>query len=215
LNPPKPDTCTRKTNRGIRCQRLVSPGAKFCWQHAQGVRQRWRSLTRNQSIVFGLTVLGIVGTALAWLFPDFWNGSQRPYVLPETAFWRNGLTEAVVQFKNSGNVPAYHNRTQIHFFATTERSDNQRLDWNHMLPAISDNTIPAGGMYNTPALTRLYTVTGAENDVLAGKAVAYVYGVVRYKQKPDSGRHYEDRFCWMFDASRSPAFFGCPTSATQ
>ena len=120
-----------------------------------------------------------------------------------------------MQFKNSGSAPAYHNRTQIYFFETTERSDSQRLDWNHMFAAISDNTVPAGGMYNTPALTRLYTVAGAENNVLTGKAVAYVYGVVRYKQKPGSRRDYEDRFCWMFDASRSLAFFGCPASAMQ
>jgi hypothetical protein len=98
---------------------------------------------------------------------------------------------------------------------TTERVDNQKLDWEHILPAISDSTIAAGGMYNTPALTRLYTVTGAENDLLTGKGIAYVYGVVRYKQTPDSQKDYTDRFCWMFDATRSPTFFGCPVSALQ
>jgi hypothetical protein len=149
------------------------------------------------------------------MYPQFWDSSQRPYVLTETAFWRNGLTEAVVQFKNSGSAPAYHNRTQIHFFATTDRNDSQKLDWDHMLPAISDNTVPMGGAYNTPALTRLNTVPGAEGDVLAGKAVAYVYGVVRYKRRPDSSREYTDRFCWMYDATRSRAFFGCHPSATQ
>jgi hypothetical protein len=210
----KPDTitCSGKTSKGIRCGRAVFPGARFCWQHAHGLSQRWHSLTRNQSIVFVLGLLGVAGTLLAWLYPDFWKNSQRPYVLSETAFWRNGLAEAVVQFKNSGSVPAYHNRTQIHFYGTTERSDNQKLDWDHMLPAISDSTVPAGGMYNTPALTRLNTISGAENDVLTGKGVAYVYGIVRYKQSPDSGKDYADRFCWMFDASRSQAFFGCPGS---
>jgi ABC-type multidrug transport system fused ATPase/permease subunit len=163
-------------------------------------------------LTFVVAVLGIV----AWFFGKrSAESSERPYVFPVTAFWRNGLTEAVVQFKNSGNKPAYRNRTQIHFFATSERSDSQELDWDHILPAVSDNTMGPGEMYNTAALTRLNTVSGAEAAVLTGNAVAYVYGVVRYKDSPDSKSDLSDRFCWMYDASRSQAFFGCPAAALQ
>jgi hypothetical protein len=115
----KRDTCDAPTGKRSKCQRRLSPAATFCWQHAQGLRQKWHALSRNQSIIFFVGLIGIALTLLTWGFPDFWKPStpsERPYVLPETAFWRNGHTEAVVIFKNSGSSPAYHNRTQIHFF---------------------------------------------------------------------------------------------------
>lgn len=175
-------------------------------------KRAYKIILHFMYLTFSIAALGIVAWVLIGLSL---KRTERPYVFPVTAFWRNGLTEAVVQFKNSGNGPAYHNRTQIHFFATTERSDNQELDWDHILPAISDNTIGPGEMYNTPALTRLNTVDGAEAGVQTGKWVAYVYGVVRYKDNPDSDKDLGDRFCWMFDATRSQTFFGCPASATK
>ncbi len=173
-------------------------------------RDAYRLIRLFMCLTFFVAVLGIA----AWLFGDrFPESSGRPYVLPATAFWRNGLTEAVVQFKNSGSSPAYHNRTQIEFFATTEKSDDQKLDWTQMLPALSDNTIGPGEMYNTPALTRLDAAQGA--DILTGKAAAYVYGTVRYKDSPDSKKDFSERFCWFFDATRSQAFVGCPAAAMR
>jgi hypothetical protein len=140
---------------------------------------------------------------------------SHPAVFPVTAFWRNGLAEAVVQFKNTGPDPAYHNRTQIGFFATTEKSDNQKLDWDHLLPAISDNTVGPADGYNTSALTRLNAVDGGEEAVRTGNAVAYVYGLRKYKERPDSREDVGDRYCFEFDATRSQSFFGCPASAMQ
>ncbi len=163
-------------------------------------------------LTFSVAVLGI---AVWFLGTPKLSSTGRPYVLPVAAFWRNDLNEAVVQFKNSGNSPAYHNRTQIEFFATTLKSEDQQLDWGVLLPALSDNTVGPGGMYNTPATTRLGTVTTGMEDVMTGKAVAYVYGIVRYKDSPDATEDRSERFCFSFDATRSQTFFGCPASATH
>jgi hypothetical protein len=49
---------------------------KLCWQHSHGVKQRWRALTRSQSVTFVLAVVGVVGvfvTILAWRFPHVWE----------------------------------------------------------------------------------------------------------------------------------------------
>jgi hypothetical protein len=48
---------------------------------------------------------------------------------------------------------------------------------------------------------------------LTGKAIGYVCGVVRYREDPESHQDVQNRFCWMFAATRSPVFFGCPASA--
>ncbi len=45
-----------------RCKRSIAEGQRFCWQHARGIRARWRSLTRNQSLIFALTILGVFAT---------------------------------------------------------------------------------------------------------------------------------------------------------
>jgi hypothetical protein len=109
---------------------------------------------------------------------DTLERSERPYVLSESAFWRNGTSEAVVLIRNSGKSPAMKNETQIHFMATTDRSDSFRLDWGHMLPAFSSADLAPGASYTTPALTRLSP--DQANDVLKGLGVAYVYGIIRY-----------------------------------
>ena len=58
-----------------RCKRRTSAGESLCWQHAHGLRHKWRSLTRNQTILFLLALLGIPG---AWIAFDSWlAGPQR------------------------------------------------------------------------------------------------------------------------------------------
>jgi hypothetical protein len=55
------DTCQFKKADSSFCKRPVG-GAKerFCWQHASGLIRKWRSLTRNQSTVFVVSILALV-----------------------------------------------------------------------------------------------------------------------------------------------------------
>jgi hypothetical protein len=53
-------TCQFKKENGEFCKRSVTSGEGRCWQHARSWRHKWRSLTRNQTVVFSLTVLAIV-----------------------------------------------------------------------------------------------------------------------------------------------------------
>ncbi len=74
--------CSARTGKGVPCQRRVSVDQARCWQHTQGLGQKWRSLTRSQSVVFSLTLVGVIGTlitGLAWVYPQFWItlGQQR------------------------------------------------------------------------------------------------------------------------------------------
>jgi hypothetical protein len=142
---------------------------------------------------------------------DTLERSERPYVLSESAFWRNGTSEAVVFIKNSGKTPAMRNETQIHFMATTDRSDSFRLDWGHMLPAFSSADLAPGASYTTPALTRLSP--DQASDVLKGIAVAYVYGTTRYLD--GFGKAWSEKYCWTFDATKSQTFLTCPRWAIQ
>jgi hypothetical protein len=58
-------TCRFKKPNGELCKRSVHPGENTCWQHTRGLRHKWNSLTKNQTIVFlGMIagiLLGVVG----------------------------------------------------------------------------------------------------------------------------------------------------------
>ena len=85
-----------------RCRRHVATGQRFCWQHAHGLRARWRSLTRNQTIVFWLTVAGIVITS--------WFGVQNLLTTPPliTIFHSNNQT--TIETKQQELAPAKANK---------------------------------------------------------------------------------------------------------
>ena len=73
--------CNGRTSTGAPCRRTIKAGTGFCWQHSRGLKRKWRSLTRNQSIVFILSCVGVVGVLIsfvAWRFPDFWSAARRP-----------------------------------------------------------------------------------------------------------------------------------------
>jgi hypothetical protein len=53
-------TCQFEKSNGQPCRRTIRIGGKFCWQHARGLKTRWRALTRNQTIIFLLTVVGVL-----------------------------------------------------------------------------------------------------------------------------------------------------------
>jgi hypothetical protein len=52
--------CQSLNRDGSLCKRPVHFGAKHCWQHAHGLRDKWRSLTGNQTVTFIFTVIGVV-----------------------------------------------------------------------------------------------------------------------------------------------------------
>jgi hypothetical protein len=52
-------TCRFKKSDGELCRRGVQSGEEMCWQHAKSWPHKWRSLTRNQSILFILAALGV------------------------------------------------------------------------------------------------------------------------------------------------------------
>ena len=59
------DVCRFKRPNGAPCKRSVAAGQEFCWQHSHGFRNKVRSLTRNQTILFLLGVasvlIGVIG----------------------------------------------------------------------------------------------------------------------------------------------------------
>jgi hypothetical protein len=73
--PAKP-TCQFKKSNSELCKRTVARGEDRCWQHARSWRQRWKSLTRNQTVGFILVVLGLVLT-LAFGY-ESWRQSRFP-----------------------------------------------------------------------------------------------------------------------------------------
>jgi hypothetical protein len=70
---PAAPTCQFKKSNGEFCKRSVDHGEHLCWQHAPTLRKRWRSLTRNQSLAFIFTIVGLV-IALAIGLPSLWFG---------------------------------------------------------------------------------------------------------------------------------------------
>jgi hypothetical protein len=60
--------CQRRRPNQERCKRTVARGQKFCWQHAHGLLAAWRSLTRNQTVVFLMAVVGVVGVVATFWF---------------------------------------------------------------------------------------------------------------------------------------------------
>ena len=76
LQSPEPATCTRKTSKGVLCRRRVHGGTKFCWQHSHSLKQKWRSLTGSQTLIFILCIVGPPLSLAAWMYPDLWNKSR-------------------------------------------------------------------------------------------------------------------------------------------
>jgi hypothetical protein len=71
--PPK-DTCNFQKANGEWCKRTVASGETKCWQHAKGWKHRFKALTRNQAILFAMTVLALlIGIPAAWLTYDSWR----------------------------------------------------------------------------------------------------------------------------------------------
>lgn len=68
-------TCQSVTPNHTYCKRKIAVGEKFCWQHAHGLKAKWRSLTRNESLLFVIGVLGLLFTIIG-LYPIFHHESE-------------------------------------------------------------------------------------------------------------------------------------------
>jgi hypothetical protein len=79
-------TCRFEKPNQERCKRRVARGQKFCWQHVRGLRAKWHSLTRNQTIAFYIGVASLAAT--------LWFGI--PGLLPKT-------TAPTVHVQSSGD----------------------------------------------------------------------------------------------------------------
>jgi hypothetical protein len=62
-------TCTSTSRNGTSCKRNVRTGQIVCWQHARGLKARWKSLSSRQRLGFALTVVGIILTVAFGLSP--------------------------------------------------------------------------------------------------------------------------------------------------
>jgi hypothetical protein len=62
-------TCQFVREGGTRCKRPVDGKQKLYWQYSRGLGTRWGSLTRNQSVMFCLAVLGVVATLILGTIP--------------------------------------------------------------------------------------------------------------------------------------------------
>jgi hypothetical protein len=72
------DSCQATKANQERCSRIICDGAKFCWQHAHGWKQRYRALTRNQSFLFWLAVAGVAFTLIFGFVSLFREFSPTP-----------------------------------------------------------------------------------------------------------------------------------------
>jgi hypothetical protein len=72
MEPSTRATCQyRKEDRQL-CKRSVSQGEDYCWQHAYSLRSKWKSLTRNQTVIFLATLATLLGlpiTIISFLHP--------------------------------------------------------------------------------------------------------------------------------------------------
>src|SRR3954466_2284023 len=62
-------TCRFLVGSQTYCKRKIPTGHNFCWQHAPGLKARWRSLTRNQSVIFFISVVGLLATLIFGVYP--------------------------------------------------------------------------------------------------------------------------------------------------
>lgn len=100
---PQP-TCDAVTSKGTVCRRRVNDDEKQCWQHARGVKRKWHSLTRDQSISFMLAAVGVLIGLLAWTFPQFWNGQTSSTTQQLTAYVHGPAGRQDLVVKNEGQV---------------------------------------------------------------------------------------------------------------
>lgn len=73
------DICRGKTSKGKACSRHVAAGQKTCWQHTTGWSAKYKSLTRNQSILFFATVVPAVLATLTFVAAQISSWKETPF----------------------------------------------------------------------------------------------------------------------------------------
>jgi hypothetical protein len=61
-----------------RCRRSVVAGQTFCWQHARGLRAKWRSLPRSKAVAFSLSCLSLIATVGFGIWDIFLKPQPHP-----------------------------------------------------------------------------------------------------------------------------------------
>ncbi len=56
---PAKSTCQFKKDNGEFCRRTLNRPETMCWQHATTLPHKWKSLTKNQTVIFIATMLGL------------------------------------------------------------------------------------------------------------------------------------------------------------
>ncbi len=56
------NTCQFVKQNNDACKRSVAIGHKFCWQHSHGLRAKWHSLTRRQTVEFYIGAASLAAT---------------------------------------------------------------------------------------------------------------------------------------------------------
>ena len=126
---------------GSPCQRKVTPGQERCYQHVSGLMAKWRALTRSQSLLLVLAIIGALGiplTVVVWKYPRAWESKTPtiPPALPPTEVYIDchmmslplhvapGLTAHVIPL----NRRQYANM-KWGFYGITNSGNNKELLW--------------------------------------------------------------------------------------
>jgi hypothetical protein len=215
--PTTPSVCTGTTSTGAPCRRHVRAGAECCWQHSYGLKRKWSSLTRNQSIVFILSCIGVVGVSIsfaAWRFPDFWRATPRPRLhvtkyelIRET----NTGTPGVNVFFRVEGAGAGLVDCLSRIVVTKFPGDDKEVELeNSLFDGMLKRSAPDKNLGETSAGRELYVTlvgTPLPDDVwmkVRGKTAA-VYFMGRFRYSDKRGVYHSD-YCGFFMGDPAPVF---------
>lgn len=210
--------CTGITSTGAPCRRLIKTGAGCCWQHSRGLKRKWRSLTRNQSIAFVLGCIGVVGVSIsftAWRFPDFWSTAPRPRLhltrfelIREANTGRPGVNVFFRVDGEGARIADALSRMVVKNFP----GDDKEVELEHSL---FDGMLKKPGADQTlggipSGMEQYVTLTGGplSDEVwkkVRGKTAA-IYFMGRFKYSDNRGVYHHLDYCGFFMGDPPPAF---------
>jgi hypothetical protein len=124
--------CVARTSSGATCQRVIASNAKYCWQHAKGL-QRIRSLTKNQTIGFCLTLFFGIVAILSWIQPDFWKSSPTCTLHQRTAALAEDLYDWAVE--QEGAINSWKQQALAQAFLDSMHNNQGDLGFQQRLSA--------------------------------------------------------------------------------